>query len=480
MLDRSSPWYAHAFQNIALISVSLFVLPLDTFIVIVALLGARIWRKENPEEKPRAQKRVLVTGVGMTKGLALARIFAAAGYTVVGADFSSIACGRVSHSLSCFYTLRQPDQSGTYAESLLEIVTRERIDLWISCSGVASAAEDGEAMEVVERRTSCKAVQYDTEITKKLHDKDSFIEYTASLGLAVPETHRVTEKLALRRILSQAGNMEYIAKSVGVDDANRGNMDLLSKESLKSNQSSFLDRISISEENPWILQQFIRGDEFCTHALVVRGRVEAFVACPSSEFLMHYEALPAETSLSKAMLLFTEVFAAKSGVSFTGHLSFDFLVENPEESDPSKVSMYPIECNPRAHTAVVLFSRDLELTQRYMTLIPEPDEHPTYRPPLQPNASEKYHWTGHDLVTLILLPLKELIERKRTLRDCFASSVQFLLYMLTWKDGTFELYDPLPWLWLYHVYMPLTLLQKLVKIEKWSRLNVSTTKIFMC
>lgn len=42
---------------------------------------------------------------------------------------------------------------------------------------------------------------------------------------------------------------------------------------------------------------------------------------------MHYEALPPESALSRAMLQFTRVFAAKSGDDFTGHLSFDFLMD---------------------------------------------------------------------------------------------------------------------------------------------------------
>jgi catechol O-methyltransferase len=52
--------------------------------------------------------------------------------------------------------------------------------------------------------------------------------------------------------------------------------------------------------------------------------------------------------------------------------------------------------------------------------------------------------------------------------------------LLNWKDGTFEVWDPWPAFWLYHVYWPVQFVLAVVQGKKWSRLNVSTTKMFMC
>ena len=65
------------------------------------------------------------------------------------------------------------------------------MDLWISCSGVASAIEDGEAKEVLERVTGVRAVQFGVEVTGRLHEKDRFVECTRGVGLNVPETYPV-------------------------------------------------------------------------------------------------------------------------------------------------------------------------------------------------------------------------------------------------------------------------------------------------
>lgn len=86
-----------------------------------------------------------------------------------------------------------------------------------------------------------------------------------------------------------------------------------------------ISQLLISAKNPWLLQEFIPGAEFCTHALVVRGRVRAFVACPSNELLMHYKALLPQPKLNRAMLQFVECVAKSGGTGFTGHLNFDLL-----------------------------------------------------------------------------------------------------------------------------------------------------------
>ena len=500
MLDGNSPWRLHLAQNVALILISLFFLPLSTFLLFASfVLGGffsqhatqcRRQIRASPTFRPRT---VLVTGVGMTKGLTLARMFYEAGYNVIGADFEPHgvpASGRFSRALKKFYRLPKPnDEDGAvlYIHALLRIVRREKVDLWVSCSGVASAVEDGQAKEVIERRSDCKAIQYDPATTKILHEKDTFIEQTKKLGLPVPETHNVTSRGAVHKVLHGTKKKKYIMKSVGIDDAVRGDMTLLPRRSL-SETYNHISRIPISDIKPWVLQQFIKGKEYCTHALVVRGSVRAFVACPSSELLMHYEALSPDSALSQAMLSFTKEFARRSGEGFTGHLSFDFLVEEVPSEKGIEVVLNPIECNPRAHTALALFNgQGREMADAYANWLSErmvngnthesavDEEHIVT--PREPN---KYYWIGHDLVTLVFLPFLNLLLRSITLRELVRNFLTFLNHLIFWKDGTFEIWDPLPAWWLYHVYWPGQFLACILQKKKWSRINVSTTKMFGC
>jgi catechol O-methyltransferase len=521
MLDATSSPLAHAAQNVVLIALSLAFLPLDSFVLglsIVLGLFMKSWAEKHrrdirsPHTSIRDTKTILVTGVGMTKGLALARTFFAAGHNVIGADFEPlllpVSCGRTSKALKAFHRLDKPGAEGSekYIQSILDIIRKESVDIWVSCSGVASAIEDGEAKEMIERITRCKAIQFDVATTKKLHEKHSFIEHTKSIGLPTPDTHTITSKAAALKMLDEAAarkgkraGMKYIMKYIGTDDSVRADMTLLPFDTPAATKAH-ISRLPISEDRPWILQQYISGPEYCTHALVIRGEVKVFVACPSAELLMHYEALPATSGLSQSMLRFTQEYAAAGGDSFTGHLSFDFLVEMSEAEaglkDPThNVQLYPIECNPRAHTAVALFNETPEMANAYITLLREsPEDRNEQRrkhgltngnasQPVFPNTpTKKYYWVGHDLAELVLLPLLALFTpgSGMDLSQLSTSVSTFVDHLLFWKDGTFEVWDPWPAFWLYHVYWPAQFVLAILQGKKWSRLNVSTTKMFMC
>lgn len=540
VLNSDSPWLAHAAQNIFLILLSLAFLPLDLTILFLSyairyffysgnkpgVLASRV-QQASKDEQQEAKKTILVTGVGMTKGLALARAFYQAGHRVIGADFEpGFACGRFSTALSGFYTLRKPTTSSSssgsssklYVQDLINVIVREHVDLWVSCSGVASAVEDGEAKEMIEQQTNCKAVQFNIRVTQMLHEKHTFVEHTKQIGLHVPETHTITSREQVEHALQQAApGRKYILKTIGMNDAARGEIlsTLLPKETPHATKK-YLATLHISPQSPWILQQFILGQEFCTHALVIRGQVRAFVACPSAELLMHYRALPADSALSQAMLQFTRTYAAAEGETFTGHLSFDFLVEGDDTDtttttqrrrrrDPREIVLYPIECNPRAHTAVCLLTnRNPDMIHAYLELLNETpnknNNHPERLATPTPKEEEtSYYWIGHDLLTLLFNPFLSSLtitpsQHHPSLSSSFFSIffspsfyraykhnlLTFFSHLLTWKDGTYEIWDPLPWFALYHVYWPVRFAMCLVKGTRWSRVNVSTTKMFEC
>ncbi|KXS98943.1 hypothetical protein AC579_6733 [Pseudocercospora musae] len=491
VLNGNSPRRDHAIQNLALIMLSFLFLPLD--LVILALSYARKItartrrrRRTGALAGSRNPKTILVTGVGMTKGLFLARNFYIAGHRVIGADFEAcgIPCpGRFSYALEKFYRLQQTTASGgsaAYIQGLLDVILKEKVDIWVSCSGVASAVEDGEAKEIVEKRTKCRAIQFEVADTQTLHEKNTFIERTKEIGLNVPETHTITNRAAVEEVLRKAPvGRTYLLKTIGMDDANRGGVLLPKKSDAETAASLSKLEKSISKDNPWIMQQFVHGEEFCTHSLIVRGKVKAFLACPSSELLMHYAALPADSALSKAMLKFTDTYAASSGKDFTGHLSFDFLVEDTTPMIPEELVLYPIECNPRAHTAVCLFNGTSELVNGYLDLLDESSDN-QIKPIVTPLRTDRYYWIGHDLVEFVLAPITGLIRGQTSFSELFDGLRSFGGHVLSWKDGTYEIWDPLPWFALYHLYWPLQFLHCLSSGRKWSRLNVSTLKMFEC
>lgn len=489
----------HFFKNLSLILLSLVLLPTT----VVVSLTAYLWNRftSGTSDKPRhAEKRVtvLVTGVNMAKGLALARLFYRRGHRVIGADYSSLSPGRVSCAVDKYYRLPKPPSSfdanlnDPYLEKLINVVQKEGVDLWISVSDVNAAIQDAAAKEILETRTSVKVIQFGVEHVKRLHEKDTFIEYTRTLGLTVPTTETVGGQGEVIDFLRRHGGLEYkpgakryLVKPVGVDDVARFSMPLLPLVSEDATLAR-IDSIPFkSAKCSFIIQEFLSGPEFCTHALVIRGRVCAFVACRSADVLMHYDALPADSPLSKAMLEFTIRQAEAGGDNFTGHLSFDFLTEREDEeatqSEAEKeVTMYPIECNPRVHTATLLFNETPEIIDEYLSVLSESHtQKPLSTPPLSPTNPQRYYWASQDLVELVICPLYlTLFRGTMALSEFHRSICSFAHHLLYWKDGTFEAWDPLPWLWMMHVYWPMQFAWYMATGSVWTKLNVSTGKAF--
>ncbi|KAF2649491.1 hypothetical protein K491DRAFT_610687 [Lophiostoma macrostomum CBS 122681] len=497
-------FYRHVPKNTLLILLSILCLPVSTLIVLYGFLQSRLdgrQAKRTHIQNEATQKTILVTGVSMTKGLCITRILSRnTPHRILGADIEHTpftSPGRYSTSISSFHRLTAPDGENAepYIDSLLSLIRRQKVDIWISCSSVVSAVEDGEVAQLAQKAmgSEFRAVQFSPEVVQRLHEKDSFVEYVQALGLPCPDSYRVTSADEVLDILSRSSSSSsetskhgkhYILKPIAVNDSARDQMMTLLSPSSSTSTASHIANLSISPSNPFQLQQYIRGPEYCTHALVIRGAVRAFVACPSSDLLMHYHALAPDSALTQQMLQFTQTVAKDAGRDFTGHLSFDFLAEG-YHADERKGELYAIECNPRAHTAVVLFQDTPEMAGAYLDLLGDESEKdgrelelesPVIVTPKWPVRD--YCWLGHDLVTLIIIPFLSFLWGYQGLKDVVEGFNDFVQHATTWNDGTYVAWDPVPFFVLYHVYWLVQFARCLVTGKRWSRINVSTTKVF--
>jgi catechol O-methyltransferase len=504
----------HIFKNLSLISLSILFLPLDTFILAACLVwqGVRpfIFQKPSPPISYNAQQRtVLVSSISMGKGLSLARSFYRAGHRAIGVDFDTAhfahspvpSSGRFSNVLNKYYTVTTPNDEESrarYAAEMVSLVKKEGVDLWVCVSGVASTAEDALLKDVIEKETRCKVFQPDPKTCDILHDKHEFIRIVDDAGLKTPVTVLVESHEGVFKVLREHLELKFILKCVELDDVSRADMTQLPRPTPLGTER-FIRGLEISPKKRWVVQEFIQGAEFCTHAVVVRGKVQAFVACPSAEMLMHYEALAAESPLSKAMLAFTRrLTKTLEGGKMTGQVSFDFLVDVKDASakDLKDIKLFPIECNPRTHTAVVLLAEQQprQLANAYLSLLDEPellysktnrgktlddtDISTVVRPSIDKSSRTSFYWIGHDFVVDVVLPVLHMITLEVGPLECTKSVFWFFVRVFVWKEATFEVWDPLPWWWLYHVYYPWIFATSLATGKRWSRVNVSTTRVF--
>lgn len=480
----ASPFfYRHVPKNVLLISLSLITFPLSAFITFFSLIYSFLRPRSKPQEAKYGglRKTILVTGVSMSKGLAISRVLSQyTSHRIIGADIEPIPLispGRWSKSISAFYRLNSPTVSNTdsYVDSLVAVLLKERADLWISCSSVVSAIENGRVVDIARKSMgpSFQAIQASPTIVEKLHSKDSFVEYIESLDLPVPESHRCTSSADVHGILSSAmeGNellgrvKRFMMKPAGVDTRAEDSILTLLPLATPQETENYIRKLGLSKERPFQMQQYISGPKYSTNSLVIRGVVRAFTAFPSSNLPMHYETLPPDSPLTRQMLEFTERVAEDCGDDFTGHLSFDFLAEGQDKD--SKAILYAIECNTQANTAVALFTSTPEVADAYLDVFPNRKKCKGVIFPREP--THNYYWIGHDLVTLLIIPLLEILYGNIALRKWRGNTQLLSDHMLYWRDGMFEVWDPLPFLVLYHVYWPIQFALCILNGKKWSR-----------
>ncbi|PWW78049.1 hypothetical protein C7212DRAFT_183335 [Tuber magnatum] len=475
---------AHIFKNLSLILLGNLFLPISTVIFLLCLLKECIRPSPGPLVlPPEKRKTVMINSLSMTKGLSLARSFYLAGHRVIGVDVvrgGAISFGRFSRALDAYYLVDSPVSEADggqqrYEDALLNIIEREKVDLWICVSDTTSTVEEAVAAERIRWETGCAVFQPLPETCRTLHHKNLFIQHTDKIGLDTPETVCVTSHSEALQFIKakEPGGKKYTLKSITLGDASCPNT-MLFPLPTEEESRAYLSELPISTTNPWLFEEHITGREFCTHAVVSNGQLRAFVGCPSSESLMHYEGLEVYSKHALKLQELTQRYVKSfENGCLTGQVSLDVFMSEDKDGE---LRIFPTRCNPRTHTAVVLFEGVPEqLCGAYLSLLEPPSEElngvsgaKCFVPKL--TEAEKYYWFGHDLVTLFLLPLMEGERVVDGLRE-------FFTHLVWWRDATFRTWDPVPFWWFYHVYWPTLFWQLLVSGTRWRRVNVSTTRV---
>lgn len=131
----------------------------------------------------------------------------------------------------------------------------------------------------------------------------------------------------------------------------------------------------------------------------------------------------------------------------TGQVSLDFI--RGEDG-----LHYAIECNPRTHSAITMFYNHPDVARAFLdrgvaTLTPQSTSRPTY-------------WLYHELWRLLRHP---------------ACARQTLGRIARGKEAIFAWDDPLPFLMVHHLQIPVLLIAKLRRRGRWSRIDFNIGKL---
>ncbi len=422
----------------------ILVLPLNLALTAIALLRATIFQPFQTRTVAASPQTILISGGKMTKALQLARSFHRSGHRVILAETSKywLTGHRYSWAVDRFYTLPNP-QTAEYAEALLAIVKTEGVDVYVPvCSPVASYY-DAKVQDVLSPH--CTVMHVDVEMLERLDDKYTFATDAQALGLRVPKSYRITDPQQVIDFDFSGEQRKYIIKSIPYDSVRRLDLTKLPCDTPEET-AAFVKSLPISERKPWVMQEFIPGQEFCTHSTVRNGHLQLHCCCESSAFQVNYQHIDRPDIEN-----WIRTFAGS--LKLTGQVSLDFM----QADDDGEV--YAIECNPRTHSAITMFYNHPDVAKAYL-------QEDAIEPTVQPLATSRpTYWLYHEvwrLVTHLYSP-QDVLERMKII--------------VQGKDAIFDWNDPLPFLMVHHWQIPLLLLGNLQKPKQWIRIDFNIGKL---
>jgi len=331
-----------------------------------------------------------------------------------------------------------------YIDGLVKIAIEEKVDLFVPVSSPVSSYYSALAKPQLSKH--CTVLTFDAETCKTLDDKFLFCKKAAELGLSIPQAHLITDPQQLVDFNYNApenAGRRYIVKSICYDSVTRLDLTRLPCPNVKE----FASKLPISKERPWVMQEFIKGQEYCTHSLCRDGKVLVHCCSPSSAFQVNY------THVHKPKIYaWVEKFAKE--MNLTGQASFDFI-ETPSGD------VFPIECNPRTHTAVSTFHDHPCLADAYV----EPSNLEGVKLPIEPLPTSKpTYWLAHEAWRLM---------QARSLSEVAA----ILQKVASGQDAMLSAEDPMPFLMVHHWQIPLLLFKAFISAKEWVRIDFNIGKL---
>ncbi len=380
----------------------------------------------------------------MTKALQLARSFHQAGHRVILVETQKywLTGHQYSWAVDRFYTVPNP-QTEEYQQALLKIVREECVDVYVPvCSPVASYY-DAEVQKVLS--PYCSVMHVDVKTLQRLDDKYEFAATAQALGLRVPKSYCITQPQQVLDFNFADARRKYILKSIPYDSVRRLDLTKLPCDT-PAETAAFVQSLPISERKPWIMQEYIPGQEYCTHSTVRNGHLQLHCCCESSAFQVNYKHVD-QPDIENWIRQFA------SSLKLTGQVSFDFI----RADDDGQI--YAIECNPRTHSAITMFYNHPDVAKAYL------EDDPLARTAQPLTSSRPTYWIYHEIWRLITHGWSPMLVWQR------------LQIIAQGKDAIFDWDDPLPFLMVHHWQIPLLLLGNLRQPKEWIRIDFNIGKL---
>jgi carbamoylphosphate synthase large subunit len=301
-------------------------------------------------------KNILFTGGRSPYTLELIRLFANEGYRcIVAESLKNNVSGASKYVYKNLYVPPPAQATEHFISEIIDIIREYKIELVIpTCEETFYLGMYKSKIEKL-----CPLFTGDINTLKRLHSKFEFVELLKEAGIKYLESKNLTsleqvkEELKDRDTFVLKPEFSRFACNVIVNDKNK------TKD------------MNISEQNPWVLQKFLKGKAYCSYSVALNGKITAHSIYSSiyragGGATIHFESV-------KVPQIDEIVAKIAKILNFTGQLSFDFI-ENEEDG-----ICYPIECNPRTTSGTYLFTESDHLPKAFFeqeienTIVPTSD-----------------------------------------------------------------------------------------------------------
>ena len=221
-------------------------------------------------------------------------------------------------------------ETAAFGDAVADLIAQQDVTLVIpTCEEVFYLAALWEARDMDARLLAPSLA-----LLRKVHHKYDFIQLCQSLDLPIPKTYLLqsSDDLAAVADRSQTFVFKPVWSRFGTN--------------VRICPASGRLKITPSETQPWVAQEFVSGREICVYGLARKGEVMAVSAYAPTYRAGAGAGIYFEPVTSSAARDFVQKFVA--GTLWDGQVSFD-LIEGPDGT------VTPIECNPRTISGVHFF-----------------------------------------------------------------------------------------------------------------------------
>lgn len=301
--------------------------------------------------------RVLVTSARLPHALGVIRCFGESGHEVYATDTFRTAPGLHSKYVKeRFITPTPVFDTREFVAKIDEIARDKEIDLIVpSFEEVFFLSKHRDELECGDR-IFCS----DLEKLHRLHNKKTFIELAQELDLPIAPTVIATSK---QELLDATRHFEHY---FGRAAFSRGGVALLTNFGPLAGAVD-IDEIEPTPEQPWIIQSFVEGVDFCSYSLAHHGKLSAHDTYRHPLMIEHAGGIVFESIHEPEILDHSRKIIEHIG--YHGSISFDWMRTKDGK-------FYMVECNPRPTAGVFTME-----SEPYAKAIFDPDfENPYHAP----------------------------------------------------------------------------------------------------